>query len=95
MNFGLVPGFLWGGLLTIIVMISAVCLFRRVVVYCFDGSADFYFKGGLFILAFNYVLVAARFSYSEFTNVFFSFALFVVVPLVGAFLFVRLRVRLW
>jgi oligosaccharide repeat unit polymerase len=95
MNFGLFPGFLWGALLTLLVMISAVFLFRKAVVYCFDVGADFYFKGGFFILAFNYVLVAARFSYSEFTNVFFSFVLFVALPLFVACLFVRLKVRLW
>ncbi|SDY01082.1 hypothetical protein SAMN05216287_4321 [Pseudomonas kuykendallii] len=95
MNFGMFPGFLWGGLLTMIVMFSAVYLFKRAVVYCFDVGANFYFKGVLFILVFNYVLVAARFSYSEFTNVFFSFVLFVVFPLAVIGLFVRLRVRLW
>ncbi|TDQ37593.1 oligosaccharide repeat unit polymerase [Thiopseudomonas denitrificans] len=94
MNFGLIPGFLFGGFLTIVIMISSVCLFRKSILYFFSGGSDFYFKGFFFIAAFNYVLVAARFSYSEFTNVFFSFILFVLFPLSVSYFFLRLKVRL-
>lgn len=94
MNFGLAPGLVIGGLLTVVIMISAVYLFRKSIFYYYEGAGSIYSKGFVFIAAFNYVLVAARFSYSEFTNVFFSFSLFVILPLSVAYFFLRLKVKL-
>jgi oligosaccharide repeat unit polymerase len=93
MNFGLIPGFIFGGLLTVVIMSSAVYFFRKSIIYYFYGGANIYFKGLIVIASLNYVLVAARFSYSEFTNVFFSFSLFVVLPLSAAYILLRLKVR--
>lgn len=94
MNFGLIPGLIFGGFLTMVIMVSAVYFFRKSILYYFNGGANVYFKGLVFIASFNYVLVAARFSYSEFTNVFFSFVLSVLFPLSTAYFLLRLKVRL-
>lgn len=94
MNFGLVPGFLAGFLLVMLIAASAVYFFRKSIQYFFYGIAGLYFKGLLFVVSVNYVLVAARFSYSEFTNVFFSFFLFVVLPAGIAYLSLRVKTRI-
>lgn len=93
MNFGLFPGFFIGGMLTLAIMVSSVYFFRRCVRYFSRSKASVYLKGLVFIASFNYLLVAARFSYSEFTDVFFTFILFVFLPLFVSYFLVRESVQ--
>ena len=95
MNFGLFAGFIFGWLLTFVVIYFAVIMFRRSLSYLCYGSGSLYKKGYVFVLSLYFVLVAARFSYSEFTNVMFSFVIMSVIPLTIAYfvLILRLKVR--
>jgi oligosaccharide repeat unit polymerase len=92
MNFGLIPGLFFGAGLTFLTIITSIISFRKTIIFCHQKKGSLYLKGFLFIVAFNYVLVAARFSYSEFTNVFFSFFLFVFFPALCSYFFTRIKV---
>ncbi len=92
MNFGFSFGIVFAGFLLAIVFLISVWFFRRSLFY-FSSNLSIYRKGLYFMISIFFVFAAARFSYSEFTNVFFSFVLFNLLPLLFIYFLMSIKLR--
>lgn len=93
MNFGLAPGIFIGFLLNLIVMLSGVIFYNKFTLWALVSKQSSLLSRAKsvasFMVYFYYVLLAARFSFAEFTSVFYSYVLYSLLP---AFMFIVLNI---
>lgn len=93
MNFGIAPGIFVGFLLNLIVMLTGVIFYNSFTLHAFVPKQFSLLSRvksiALFMMYFYYILLAARFSFAEFTSVFYSYAIYSMLP---AFMFIMLNI---